>query len=63
MATCQVPGNLVDLPSSTLSFTLQLLEVRNGNTQQLHHNGCGDVGHDSQSEDGSPCKGSTCKEV
>ena len=47
----EIAGPLVHLTTSALAFALHLLEIGNQDTQQLYHDRCRYVGHDTQSED------------
>ena len=59
----EVTGDLVDFLTATLTLFLQTLEIRHSQREQLHHDGCGDVRHDTQCEDGSVGERTTREEV
>lgn len=50
---CQIACPLVHFSTSALPLPLHLLEVGDHHTQKLDDDGCGDVRHHSQREDGS----------
>ena len=59
----KVTGDLVDFLTAALAFLLETLEIRHCQRHQLHHDGCGDVRHDTQCEDGGVRERTTGEEV
>ena len=51
-----------DLPAF-LTLLRELLQGRNGHSQQLDHDGSGDVGGDTQSKQGGIAEGATAEQV
>ena len=59
----QVTHDLVQFLTAALTFLLQALEVRHCHAEQLDDNGCGDVRHDTKSEDGGVAESTTREHV
>ena len=59
----QEAHDLVQFLTAALTFLLQALEVRHCHAEQLDDDGCGDVRHDTQSEDGCVGEGTTGEHV
>ena len=57
------PRILIDATTSVFSITLQFLQLRQHYACDLQNNACGDIGHDTQSEDGGLRKGTTHEHV
>ena len=49
---CEVTGDLVDFGTAAFTFLGEALEIRHCQSEELHHDGCRDVRHDTQREDG-----------
>src|ERR1041385_6142801 len=56
-------GVLIYLPPPHLSFLRQLLEVRPDDREELQNDGCGDVRHDAEGEDGETAQGAAREEI
>ena len=59
----QPPGHLVHLLASALTLHLELPEIGHEDSEELDHDGRGDVGHHSQREDGGVAEGSAGEHV
>ena len=58
-----VPGILVEDLPAFLTLLRELLQGRNGHSQQLDHDGSSDVGGDTQSKQGGIAEGATAEQV
>ena len=60
---CEIPCILIHFSTSALTFTLQSLEEWEHHSEKLDNDGCGDVWHYAQRENGSITEGTAGEHV